>query len=62
MDKSQVFSRLTRLEPPFPRAEAEEARRRWDEWGTDFIDLIVRVAEGGEPFLTDQEGEERFDG
>lgn len=62
LNQQEIFARLTRLEPPFPRAAAEEARLRWNEWGEDFIALIENVANGGEPYATDENGEERYDG
>lgn len=47
MEREDVVTAVACLEPPFPRAAAEEARRRWDEWAPRFIAEIARVADGG---------------
>ncbi|MDP2810109.1 MAG: DUF1186 domain-containing protein [Rhodocyclaceae bacterium] len=63
MEWREVANTLSVLRPPFPRAAAEEARRRWNEWGPRFIAEIGRVADGGSLYHDDDGGEdEELDG
>jgi hypothetical protein len=60
MEWQDIETALARLEPPFPRAAAEEARQRWDELAPRFVAAIERVANGGSIFR--DEMKEEYDG
>jgi hypothetical protein len=56
MEWHDIGTALSRMEPPFPFAAAEEARQRWDELAPFFVAELERVAAGGSTLLDQIDG------
>ena len=57
MDWQDIRTALSRMDYPFPRAAADEARVRWSELAPHFIAELERVGDGGSTLLDEATGE-----